>query len=139
MATTNTHRRHVLALAVFLIVGIHILGNQKVAASCKESTVPSLKSRCSRFVRIPGPKVPPSYACCQAVKEITVGDLPCLCKLLTPAVQKVISMEKAVCVARTCGLPVPPGTVCGTLLHQFMDAQLEWFEDTCDNVQQEQQ
>jgi hypothetical protein len=32
MATPNTHRRHVLALAVFLIVGIHILGNQKVAA-----------------------------------------------------------------------------------------------------------
>jgi len=113
MATTTTHR-HVLALAMLLIVGIHILGNQKVAASCQE-TLPPLISKCTQFVRIPGPKVPPSDACCQAVKQVPLGDLPCLCKLVTPAVEKVISMEKAVYVARTCGLPIPSGlTVCGS-------------------------
>ncbi|XP_011032284.1 PREDICTED: uncharacterized protein LOC105131148 [Populus euphratica] len=112
MATTATHR-HVLALAMLLIVGIHILGNQKVAASCNE-TVSSLVSKCSPFVRIPGPRVLPSDACCQAAKQVTVGDLPCVCKLVTPALQKVISMDKALFVARTCGLTVPPGTVCGS-------------------------
>jgi hypothetical protein len=112
MATTTTHR-HGLALAMLLIVGVHILGNQKVAASCNE-TVSSLVSKCSQFVRIPGPRVLPSDACCQAVKQVTVGDLPCVCKLVTPATQKVFSMEKAVFVARTCGLTIPPGTVCGS-------------------------
>ncbi|KAG6760986.1 hypothetical protein POTOM_034174 [Populus tomentosa] len=112
MATTATHRHHVLALAMLVIVGIHILGNQKVAAaSCKE-TMSSLVSKCSRFVGIPGPREPPSDACCQAMKQVTVGDLPCLCKFVTPAALKVISMEKAVFVARTCGLTVPAGTIC---------------------------
>ncbi|KAJ6670766.1 BIFUNCTIONAL INHIBITOR/LIPID-TRANSFER PROTEIN/SEED STORAGE 2S ALBUMIN SUPERFAMILY PROTEIN [Salix viminalis] len=84
MAAANTHR-HALALSLFLIVVAHILGNHKVSGNCKE-IVPSLVSNCSRFVRVPGPKVP----------------------------AKVISMEKVVYVARTCGLPVPPGTVCGS-------------------------
>ncbi|XP_011032285.1 PREDICTED: uncharacterized protein LOC105131149 [Populus euphratica] len=114
MATTTTHRCHVLALAMLLIVGMHILGDQKVAASCQE-VLPPLISNCNRFVRIPGPKVPPSDACCQAVKQVPLGDLPCLCKFVTPDLQKVISMEKAVYVARTCGLPIPSGlTVCGS-------------------------
>ncbi|KAJ6691953.1 LIPID TRANSFER PROTEIN [Salix purpurea] len=112
MAAANTHR-HALALSLFLIVGVHILGNHKVSANCKE-IVPSLVSNCSRFVRVPGPKVPPSAACCKVAQAVTVADVPCFCKLITPAVQKVISMEKVVYVARTCGLPVPPGTVCGS-------------------------
>ncbi|KAJ6984639.1 hypothetical protein D5086_017870 [Populus alba] len=114
MATTSTHRRHVLALAMLVIVGIHILGNQKVAAASCNETLSSLVSKCSRFVQIPGPRDLPSDACCQAMKQVTVGELPCLCKFVTPAALKVISMEKAVFVARTCGVTVPAGTVCGS-------------------------
>ncbi|KAJ6984654.1 hypothetical protein NC653_022832 [Populus alba x Populus x berolinensis] len=45
MATTSTHRRHVLALAMLVIVGIHILGNQKVAAASCNETLSSLVSQ----------------------------------------------------------------------------------------------
>ncbi|XP_074567227.1 uncharacterized protein LOC141823919 [Curcuma longa] len=69
-----------------------------------------LLADCRRYVRIPGPKVNPSAACCAEIKKL---DLPCLCDNLPPGIEKRISLEKAVFVARKCGKKVRKGTKCG--------------------------
>ncbi|KAK8655163.1 hypothetical protein V6N13_107753 [Hibiscus sabdariffa] len=81
-----------------------------VSADCVTS-IPSLVSKCSQYVKIPGPEVQPSMDCCDVVKSL---DVPCICKFVTPELQKLISMEKVVFVGRSCGLTVPPGMKCGS-------------------------
>lgn len=108
MGSINT--RLVLAMAV--IVGTLIFNNLQVSAQCGGS-IPQLIAQCSQFVKIEGPKVPPSPGCCTAVKG---ADIPCVCGLVTREVEKIISMEKVVFVARKCGLTVKPGLKCGSKL-----------------------
>ncbi|XP_042443891.1 protein LIM1-like [Zingiber officinale] len=69
-----------------------------------------LLADCMKYVRIPGPKVNPSAACCAEIKKL---DLPCLCDNLPPGIEKRISLEKAVFVARKCGKTVRKGNKCG--------------------------
>ncbi|XP_074578993.1 uncharacterized protein LOC141835438 [Curcuma longa] len=73
--------------------------------------VEKLVLACHEFIAIPGPKKKPNKACCDCLAR---ADVPCLCKELPPEVEKSISMEKAVYVARSCGKTVPAGTKCGS-------------------------
>ncbi|KAG6536270.1 uncharacterized protein LOC122002874 [Zingiber officinale] len=73
--------------------------------------VEKLVLACHEFIAIPGPKKKPNKACCDS---LATADVPCLCKELPPEVEKSISMEKAVYVARSCGKTVPAGTKCGS-------------------------
>lgn len=99
-----------LVLAMVVIAGTLMFGNVRVSAQCGGS-IPQLVAQCSQFVKKEGPKIPPSPGCCSVVKA---ADVPCVCTLVTPAIEKLISMEKVVYVARTCGVTVKPGTKCGS-------------------------
>ncbi|THU48388.1 hypothetical protein C4D60_Mb09t25700 [Musa balbisiana] len=69
-----------------------------------------LVNQCVDYVFIPGPKVNPSKACCVEVCKL---DVPCFCDHLPPKTEEVMSLEKAIFVARYCGKLVPHGTKCG--------------------------
>ncbi|KAK8697591.1 hypothetical protein V6N13_113732 [Hibiscus sabdariffa] len=97
---------HFLSLAA-LVITATLSG---VSAEC-ETSIPSLISQCSQYVKIAGPEVPPSKDCCDVVKSL---DVPCICKFVTPEVEKLISMEKAVFVGRSCGLTIQSGMKCGS-------------------------
>ncbi|KAK8697592.1 hypothetical protein V6N13_113733 [Hibiscus sabdariffa] len=95
-----------LSLSV-LVIAATLCG---VSAECVTS-IPSLVSQCSQYVKITGPEVPPSKDCCDVVKIL---DVPCICNFVTPEVEKLISMEKVVFVGTSCGLTVKPGMKCGS-------------------------
>ncbi|KAK6923445.1 Bifunctional inhibitor/plant lipid transfer protein/seed storage helical domain [Dillenia turbinata] len=107
MATSNTS-----AWSLMVVVGIMILfaGGSQVSADC-EADVQDLIAKCRSFVLKPGPKVPPSEECCAVAKK---ADIPCVCSFITPPIELIISLEKVVYVARTCGVEVPPGLKCGS-------------------------
>ncbi|XP_024018548.1 uncharacterized protein LOC21385155 [Morus notabilis] len=101
-----------LAMAIFVITGTLMVGNyHSVSAESCKIDVPGLVLQCSKYVSKSGPKIPPSLGCCSVVKTINV---PCACNLLTKDVEKMVDMEKAVYVVRTCGLDVPKGMKCGS-------------------------
>ncbi|EEF48944.1 uncharacterized protein LOC8274340 [Ricinus communis] len=106
----NTNKTHFLIIAMLVVVGIEICSNNRVVGQC-ESKIPNLQAQCSKFVQKPGPKIHPSEACCKAVKSV---DMLCICKHITKEVENIISTEKVVYVARTCGLTLKPGTKCGS-------------------------
>ena len=98
-----------LAFAMLMVAIILISGNHEVSAQCQAS-VPALISQCSKFVQKAGPKISPSKECCAVLKDV---DIPCVCKLITKAIENIISFEKVVYVGRTCGVKIKPGTKCG--------------------------
>ncbi|XP_065864122.1 uncharacterized protein [Euphorbia lathyris] len=108
----NTKTPICVVIATLLIVGTLILNDQKVSASGLCATrIPSLITHSAKFVKKHGPKIPPSGDCCVAVKAVNRS---CVCKYVTPKVESIISMDKVVYVARTCGLKVDSGTKCGS-------------------------
>ncbi|KAJ4845963.1 hypothetical protein Tsubulata_000763 [Turnera subulata] len=106
---------HFLSLAMLVVVGTLTLGlgdNHMVSAQCG-TNVPDLVLHCARYVKVDGPKENPDQACCHVITGL---DIPCVCKYVTPEVQKMVSMEKVVYVARTCGLTLQPGMKCGSFV-----------------------
>ncbi|KAE8711355.1 putative Bifunctional inhibitor/lipid-transfer protein/seed storage 2S albumin superfamily protein [Hibiscus syriacus] len=98
-------------LSLMLVVVGTLLGEYNgVSAQC-ETSIPSLVSQCSEYIRVPGPEIPPSTDCCDVVKSV---DIPCICKYVTPEIEKLVSMEKVVFVATACGLTLQPGMKCGS-------------------------
>ncbi|ONK78448.1 uncharacterized protein A4U43_C02F18890 [Asparagus officinalis] len=82
-----------------------------VVGACK-GDLAALTQQCATYVKIPGPPVPPSGACCKAIQG---SDVPCICrKYITPRVEKVISMKKLVYVAAKCGRPFAHKSKCGS-------------------------
>ena len=102
-----------LTLAILMIAGTLAFGDHGVSAQCETSLL-SLIAQCSQYVEVSGPKVPPSQGCCNVVTKL---DIPCLCKLVTPDVEKLVSMEKVVFVGRSCGLTLQPGMKCGSKIY----------------------
>ncbi|KAH7511176.1 hypothetical protein FEM48_Zijuj02G0050900 [Ziziphus jujuba var. spinosa] len=99
-----------LSFAVLLMAGILALGNSGVRAQC-EASIPSLIAECQQYVSKTGPNIPPSAGCCSVVKDV---DIPCVCKMVTKEVEQLVSMEKVVFVARSCGLKIDKGFKCGS-------------------------
>ncbi|OMO59831.1 hypothetical protein CCACVL1_24588 [Corchorus capsularis] len=66
---------------------------------------------CQSFIEKDKPMVAPSAECCGAINSIGMN---CTCKIITKEIEKIISMEKLVIVAATCGQPLPKGTQCGS-------------------------
>ncbi|KAI4386230.1 hypothetical protein MLD38_004179 [Melastoma candidum] len=100
-----------LLLAVLLVSGSVTPGkNILVEAGC-QSDIGNLISKCESYVQKTGPKIAPSEGCCGVVQGV---DMPCVCGYVTKSIESIISMEKVVYVARTCGKVVPSGTHCGS-------------------------
>ncbi|CAL1362187.1 unnamed protein product [Linum trigynum] len=96
------------AAAVLLVVATLLVAAE---AECGVD-VGNVVSSCGQFVSKGGPKTPPSPQCCNALNG---ADVPCACKnLLTPTIQGLIDMNKAVFVGRSCGLSIPAGMKCGS-------------------------
>ncbi|KZV54450.1 protease inhibitor/seed storage/lipid transfer family protein [Dorcoceras hygrometricum] len=81
-----------------------------VSAQCR-GDFQGLVQQCARYVQKNGPTQNPSQQCCDVVKTV---DFPCVCPHITADVERVVSMEKAVFVARFCGKPLAHGTRCGS-------------------------
>ncbi|XP_027361321.1 uncharacterized protein LOC113869277 [Abrus precatorius] len=98
-----------LTLTILVIAGLLIYNTSEVSAQCGGSITDAISS-CSQYVQKTGPTIPPSPACCVVLRKF---DVPCVCKLITKEVENFISVSKAIFVARSCGLNVPPGMQCG--------------------------
>ncbi|XP_050225739.1 uncharacterized protein LOC126675180 [Mercurialis annua] len=109
MAST---KMNVMMMAMLVMVGTLILNDEKVSAQC-DGKVPltELVLQCSQYIGNNGPTIPPLEACCQVVKQ---ADIPCGCQLVTPTIEQIVSMEKVIFVARSCGLQINPGFKCGS-------------------------
>ncbi|XP_073119642.1 uncharacterized protein [Henckelia pumila] len=98
---------------VILVLCLALLGAEHscmVSAQCR-GDFQGLVKQCARFVQKNGPTQNPSKQCCDVVKTI---DFPCVCPHITNDVERIVSMEKAVFVARFCGKPLAHGTRCGS-------------------------
>lgn len=101
--------------AILIIAASLAFTDHGVSAQC-ETSIPSLISYCSEYVRVSGPKVPPSQECCNVITHL---DMPCLCQFVTPDVEKLVSMEKVMFVGRSCGLNIQPGMKCGSKFYSI--------------------
>ncbi|XP_022728745.1 uncharacterized protein LOC111284298 [Durio zibethinus] len=111
MASATTSFRF-LTMAILMIVGTLVFRDHRVSAQC-ETSIPSLISQCSKYVQKSGPEEPPSQSCCNVVTHL---DIPCICKYVTPKVEEIVSVEKVMFVARSCGLTLTPGMKCGSFV-----------------------
>lgn len=96
-------------MLVVVVTGI-LVSETSAQFECK-GNLTKIVAECRKYVMKGGPKIPPSKACCDALKG---ADLLCLCKYVPPGIGNIISFEKALYVGRTCGLKIPPGTKCGS-------------------------
>ena len=113
MATSSS----CLTLTILFVFGTLIYNKNQVSAQCGGS-LPDLISQCSKFVEKSGPNIPPSPGCCTAMRSF---DVPCACNLITKEMEKFVSVQKAISVARSCGLKVPAGMQCGCkIFHLFL-------------------
>lgn len=106
-----------LAMTFFMVIGISMMCTfHGVSAQLECKGGIELMNKCKQYVLPSGPKVPPSADCCAAVKG---ADIPCLCKYVTGEIEKIVSMDKGVYVCRSCGMNIPAGTKCGSMLPPF--------------------
>ncbi|WJX59548.1 hypothetical protein P8452_44857 [Trifolium repens] len=75
--------------------------------------VAGIITQCKSFVSKDGPKIPPSKPCCDALKGANVS---CYCKYVTPGIENMISIEKALYVAKTCQCQNIPTDKCGSYI-----------------------
>ncbi|XVF69569.1 hypothetical protein PTKIN_Ptkin11bG0091800 [Pterospermum kingtungense] len=105
-----SHNLGFLSLAILMIAGSLVFGDLRVSAQCGTS-FQAVYSQCSQYVLGPGPGAPPSQACCDVIRPL---DIPCFCSFVSQAVERLVSMEKLVNVARYCGLTIQPRMRCGS-------------------------
>uniref|UniRef100_F6GX95 Bifunctional inhibitor/plant lipid transfer protein/seed storage helical domain-containing protein n=1 Tax=Vitis vinifera TaxID=29760 RepID=F6GX95_VITVI len=92
-----------------LVAAMLFSGSDIVSGQCQGS-IQDLKI-CVPYVQKKGPKIPPSQACCDAIKGV---DILCVCHHLPPDIGELISIEKVVFVLQVCREPLAPGTKCGS-------------------------
>lgn len=66
---------------------------------------------CYESIKKEGPYALPNVTCRREVRKV---DMPCICRVLTAADERVISAEKLVRCARDSGVNLPFGTKCGS-------------------------
>ncbi|XP_019055234.1 PREDICTED: uncharacterized protein LOC109115535 [Nelumbo nucifera] len=98
----------ILIMAALLMAAVHL----QVSAQECQSDIEGLIRECTKYVTKIGPKIPPSQACCDVVKN---ANFQCVCQHVTQQVEQIISIDKVVYVADTCGKPLPHGQKCGDI------------------------
>ncbi|KAG0520372.1 hypothetical protein BDA96_08G068300 [Sorghum bicolor] len=97
-------------LLLGLLLVLVIIGTTSADNCAKDAE--AMKQECKKFEVFPAnPKLKPSPACCAVWQR---ADIPCLCKRVTPEIEKVWCMEKVVYVANYCKKPFTPGYKCGS-------------------------
>ncbi|XP_065864529.1 uncharacterized protein [Euphorbia lathyris] len=110
MASYRSSRLSWLAMAMLIAAGMLISCEKSWGLSC-ENDVLGLVTQCKNYVVKEGTMMKPSEDCCAMVKKANV---PCICSLVTPQIESMISMEKVVYVAKSCGKDLASGTKCGS-------------------------
>ncbi|KAG9459173.1 hypothetical protein H6P81_003681 [Aristolochia fimbriata] len=114
MASIPQYNCVFLTFIVLVAAGILPSGDQHyvVQADSCDDDFKALIMNCEKFVRIPGPRVPPSPDCCKVVER---SNLPCVCSRITKEIGKLISPAKLAFVTKSCNRPIPSGTKCGSI------------------------
>ncbi|KAJ1383398.1 Bifunctional inhibitor/plant lipid transfer protein/seed storage helical domain [Sesbania bispinosa] len=97
-----------------LVASILVLENLPSTSAQFEcvSHYETVVTECVKYVSKKKPQTPPSKACCDSVKD---ANATCLCNYVTPLLEKLISVDKAFFVGKTCKVKLPPsGTKCGS-------------------------
>ncbi|KNA07696.1 hypothetical protein SOVF_169470 [Spinacia oleracea] len=111
MASLISKNNHVLVLVIILgLIGAYY-GNIKVGNGQCNGDLQGLITQCAVFVQKPGPIMNPSPTCCNVLRII---DVACMCTHITPQVEQLISMPKAMHSLQFCGKPMPHGSRCGS-------------------------
>ncbi|KAJ1435949.1 Bifunctional inhibitor/plant lipid transfer protein/seed storage helical domain [Sesbania bispinosa] len=104
-------------MLVLVATNLIVLGNLvpsiagETEAVCAGNLV-SILSECKNFIKKEGKRTPPSKTCCSVLQG---ADVPCLCQYINPFIERYISVEKSIYVAKTCGCKIPPpGSKCGS-------------------------
>ncbi|KAF7833691.1 putative lipid-transfer protein DIR1 [Senna tora] len=101
-------------MTLLVIAGTLICSNNvmMVSGQCGGSVSDAI-AQCGQYVSKTGPTIPPSPECCTVLKQFNIV---CVCKtLVTKDVVKLISVPKAIYVARHCGLKLKSGSKCGPI------------------------
>ncbi|XP_052171633.1 uncharacterized protein LOC127787607 [Diospyros lotus] len=104
-----------LGLAVLLVVAVVVMasGNHRAWAKSCDDDVVGIAGECKQYVMKGGPSAEaPSPACCAALQK---ADMPCVCKKVTPSIERFIDINKVLFVADSCAVPLPHGTKCGSI------------------------
>ncbi|XP_026418200.1 protein LIM3-like [Papaver somniferum] len=101
-----------LGFTVLIVVVLAATNTNGVSADGCEGDLRGLTGRCAPYVLKMGPKIRPSRGCCDVVRKV---DIPCVCRQVTPEIEKLVSIKKVLYVAQFCGKNVPHGTKCGSV------------------------
>ncbi|GMP41320.1 hypothetical protein CsSME_00011470 [Camellia sinensis var. sinensis] len=104
---------HLVVGMIVLVVATRMWnkGGVVVVSGQCQGDLPGLMAQCPKYVGRTGPQVEPSKECCDVVKT---ADVACVCKYITKEIEQIISMEKVVFVAQSCGKPLAHGSKCGS-------------------------
>ncbi|XP_058743085.1 putative lipid-transfer protein DIR1 [Vicia villosa] len=105
MATRCLCLATIMLTASILVLGI------SAQIECGGNLV-GLETQCLPFIKKEGKTVPPSAACCAALKG---ADISCYCKYLGP-IESQISIEKVLYVAKYCQAKNIPTDKCGSFI-----------------------
>ncbi|KAI5428032.1 sulfated surface glycoprotein 185 [Lathyrus oleraceus] len=98
-------------ISCFLVLGITAAAD---SSNCSRFTDPGIVlAKCLTYIKKSGPQFEPSNDCCAVMK---IGNVvQCLCQKPPPKFETIVSMEKFVHAATTCGAQTPPpGQNCGS-------------------------
>jgi len=112
MARVNL-RCLVLAYAMVMILLVSEIEAEK-EEECKGNH-DELLLQCKFYIVKPGPVIDPSKECCVQFQN---ADIPCVCRMFTrhKEIEKYLSIEKWVYVAKYCQCPLESGSKCGSKL-----------------------
>ena len=112
---------------------VMILLISKIAAEEEEDCKGNgeqLAIECQNYIQKPGPVMDPSKECCVQFQNT---DITCMCHQFTKHkdIEKIVSMEKVVYVAKYCQCPLKSGSKCGSKL-AVINFQFSFFSPSLD-------
>lgn len=101
---------HNLKSVIILVIVIMQFSNYQANAEVCNGDLTKMTQFCAKFVLISGPQIDPSPECCNVYKS---ADMACCCANIPAASWNEYSLQKVAYVAKFCGNPIAPGSICG--------------------------
>jgi hypothetical protein len=114
-----------LGLATLLLIASIFVLEISAQTECG-GDISAIETQCRSFCEKEGPQIPPSDACCDTMRGL---DVTCYCnKYVNSDILKIISVEKALYVAKTCQAQNIPKDKCGSKLISLFLLILKVFD-----------
>jgi hypothetical protein len=114
-----------LGLATLLLIASIFVLEISAQTECG-GDISAIETQCRSFYEKEGPQIPPSDACCDTMRGL---DVTCYCnKYVNSDILKIISVEKALYVAKTCQAQNIPKDKCGSKLISLFLLILKVFD-----------